>query len=335
MATEFEDEDSTEWIPVSPISKIKTNCPVPPLSTNMILDDDDNAQLKPARTSDSTNLDTANDSCTSSNGSHDELSRLVTPTKKVVAPTTNFPDHSNNANEIRATSQIPPTVHRYRGPLTIGSQVTPRNSISTNSYHRHEGNHEVNGVKIKNRITRTPDKLATTAMKVEPQPKTLQQEISVESIDAMMLPQTCIEPNSSFLLNSMVDQVNLIDDVDVGTNDCTNVDQDDDDDCDEDEDDLNEVVFVGDVNEIPPSDTKLDDMAIIVTKYLSGVSMEHYYDMCWSDNGGAPFYKSWLQNRGNSHVEVADWEHANSGQEFMGLWCRESYTKRRVSSSFI
>jgi hypothetical protein len=83
-----------------------------------------------------------------------------------------------------------------------------------------------------------------------------------------------------------------------------------------------------------PPDAKLTEMDIIFTKSLRGISIQDFYDIVWAEGKGnehPPVYEPWLEASGKEDIKVQDWEIAEPGNEFVGDWCNEKYTHKRVS----
>lgn len=72
-----------------------------------------------------------------------------------------------------------------------------------------------------------------------------------------------------------------------------------------------------------PSDEMLQSMDILMTKQLSGVEIQEFYDTCWKDAG---FFESWLEQDGKLDISVGAWEHG----DFVGAWDGEPYPQKRL-----
>ncbi len=107
-------------------------------------------------------------------------------------------------------------------------------------------------------------------------------------------------------------------------------------------DDHSEAVYLGDVDErdlrdtVSRPDAKLHEMNILVSKRLTGVSIQEFFETCWSEtNGKTSFYETWLQSRGKTNIVIYDWEYATKDGDLRGRWCGEHYTQRRVSGKLV
>ena len=81
---------------------------------------------------------------------------------------------------------------------------------------------------------------------------------------------------------------------------------------------------------IPP-DEALAKMESVLSKRLTGVSLKHFYDMCWSEgNGGTdggPFYFKFLEGKKCHDISVGDWEVADG---LAHPWSGEKMDQKRV-----
>ena len=69
----------------------------------------------------------------------------------------------------------------------------------------------------------------------------------------------------------------------------------------------------------------------VLSKRLTGVSLKHFYDMCWSEgNGGTdggPFYHKFLESKKSHDISVGDWEIAEG---LTHPWSGEKMDQKRV-----
>ena len=81
---------------------------------------------------------------------------------------------------------------------------------------------------------------------------------------------------------------------------------------------------------IPP-DEALAKMDSVLSKRLTGVSLKHFYDMCWSEgNGGTdggPFYFKFLEGKKCHDISVGDWEVADG---LTHPWSGEKMDQKRI-----
>jgi hypothetical protein len=80
-----------------------------------------------------------------------------------------------------------------------------------------------------------------------------------------------------------------------------------------------------------PSDKMLESMDVIMTKMLTNVSVNDFYEIFWSEGNGtdkAPFYGPWLSQCGKTDIIVNDWTVAKD-EGFVGEWDKEVYTHTR------
>ena len=76
-----------------------------------------------------------------------------------------------------------------------------------------------------------------------------------------------------------------------------------------------------------PPDEMLKSMNIIMRKRLNGVSIQEFYEICWSEKES--FYRLWLVDDGKIDVQVGEWEFSHD-EDFIGDWDNETYPQRRV-----
>jgi len=84
---------------------------------------------------------------------------------------------------------------------------------------------------------------------------------------------------------------------------------------------------------VPPDET-LKKMEHVLTKKLKGVSLQHFYNMCWTENAdaeGGPFYRSFLESQKGHDISVSDWEIADEGADsYTHPWSGEKMTQKRI-----
>ena len=80
-----------------------------------------------------------------------------------------------------------------------------------------------------------------------------------------------------------------------------------------------------------PPDESLAKMDPVLSKRLTGVSLKHFYDVCWSEgNDGAdsgPFYHNFLESKNSHDISVGDWEVADG---LTHPWSGETMDQKRV-----
>ena len=80
-----------------------------------------------------------------------------------------------------------------------------------------------------------------------------------------------------------------------------------------------------------PPDEALAKMESVLSKRLTGVSLKHFYDMCWSEgNGGTdggPFYFKFLEGKKCHDISVGDWEVTDG---LTHPWSGEKMDQKRV-----
>jgi hypothetical protein len=84
--------------------------------------------------------------------------------------------------------------------------------------------------------------------------------------------------------------------------------------------------------EPPSADETLKAMNVIITKVLDDTSVKDFFNVCLSEGQGTdnePFYEPWLTRSGKTDVQVGDWIIAEDGQEFVGEWDKEHYSRKR------
>lgn len=69
----------------------------------------------------------------------------------------------------------------------------------------------------------------------------------------------------------------------------------------------------------------------VLSKRLKGVSLKHFYDMCWSegsgDTGGSPFYHKFLESKNSHDISVGDWEVTEG---LIHPWSGEKMDQKRI-----
>lgn len=69
----------------------------------------------------------------------------------------------------------------------------------------------------------------------------------------------------------------------------------------------------------------------VLSKRLKGVSLKHFYDMCWSegsgDTGGSPFYHKFLESKNSHDISVGDWEVTEA---LIHPWSGEKMDQKRI-----
>jgi len=81
-----------------------------------------------------------------------------------------------------------------------------------------------------------------------------------------------------------------------------------------------------------PLDKQLLLMDTIINKTLKDVSVQDWYDICWSEGCGtdkADCFGPWLLDSGKMDVRVGDWQLAEEGEHFVGEWDKEGYSQKR------
>lgn len=81
-----------------------------------------------------------------------------------------------------------------------------------------------------------------------------------------------------------------------------------------------------------PPDKMLESMDVIMTKMLTNVSVNDFYEIFWSEGNGTdkkPFYGPWLAECGKTDIKVDDWTVAKYEQGFVGEWDKEVYSQTR------
>jgi hypothetical protein len=83
-----------------------------------------------------------------------------------------------------------------------------------------------------------------------------------------------------------------------------------------------------------PPDKMLESMDVIMTKMLTNVSVNDFYEIFWSEGIGtdkAPFYGPWLNECGKTDIKVDDWTVAKDEEQgFVGEWDKEEvYSQTR------
>jgi hypothetical protein len=76
-------------------------------------------------------------------------------------------------------------------------------------------------------------------------------------------------------------------------------------------------------------------MNVIITKVLDDTSVKDFFNVCLSEGQGKDnerFYEPWLTRSGKTDVQVGDWTIAEEGQEFVGEWDKEHYSRKRELS---
>lgn len=78
------------------------------------------------------------------------------------------------------------------------------------------------------------------------------------------------------------------------------------------------------------ADPRLQQMQIIATKKIRGVSLQDYYEVAWSegvDCDKSPMYQPFLESMDKNNVVVSPWETAGG---YKGEWCGETYASQRT-----
>ena len=78
------------------------------------------------------------------------------------------------------------------------------------------------------------------------------------------------------------------------------------------------------------ADPRLQQMQIIATKKMRGVSLQDYYEVAWSEGVGcdkSPMYQPFLESMDKDNVVVGPWENAGG---YKGEWCGETYASQRT-----
>ena len=69
----------------------------------------------------------------------------------------------------------------------------------------------------------------------------------------------------------------------------------------------------------------------VLSKRLTGVSLKHFYDMCWSEGNGdtdsGPFYHKFLESKNSHDISVGDWEVAEG---LIHPWSGEKMDQKRI-----
>jgi hypothetical protein len=88
-----------------------------------------------------------------------------------------------------------------------------------------------------------------------------------------------------------------------------------------------------------PSDKMLESMDVIMTKMLTKVPVNDFYEMFWSEANGTdktPFYGTWLTECGKTEIKVNEWTIAKDEEGFVGEWDKEVYSQtREVTFQFL
>lgn len=78
------------------------------------------------------------------------------------------------------------------------------------------------------------------------------------------------------------------------------------------------------------ADPRLQQMQIIATKKIRGVSLQDYYEVAWSegvDCDKSPMYQPFLESMDKNNVVVSPWETAGG---YKGEWCGGTYASQRT-----
>lgn len=82
---------------------------------------------------------------------------------------------------------------------------------------------------------------------------------------------------------------------------------------------------------VSPPDETLAKMEPVLSKRLTGVSLKHFYDVCWSEGSGGtdggPFYHKFLQSKNGHDINVGDWEVTDG---LVHPWSGEKMNQKRV-----
>jgi hypothetical protein len=81
-----------------------------------------------------------------------------------------------------------------------------------------------------------------------------------------------------------------------------------------------------------PPDEMLESMEVIITKRLTNVSVQDFYEIFWSEGNGTdkkPFYGPWLADSGKMDVNIGDWDVAEDEQGIVNEWDKKVYQQKR------